>query len=459
MVRRGRVLIVDDERFNIAILVELLRSNCDTMVAKSGEQALQSVHSPIPPDLILLDIMMPEMDGYEVCRRLKSDVTTGHIPIIFITAMQAEEDETKGFDLGAVDYITKPFSSAVVKARVRTQLNMVMAQNKILSLNHDLEHALIEQKQSYVELKKTRIELAETQAMAVMTRVFEKFVPKQFLSRIARDGLENIKLGTVELSIITVLFNDIRSFAKLAEAMSPEEVFSFLNHYLSLMQTPIEQQGGFVDKFIGDAIMALFDDPHSNQASCAIRAAIGMQQQLSTYNAKQAMQGIEPIQTGTGVHIGPVMLGTIGNENRMDSTVIGDAVNLAARLESLTKFYRCRIIISDDVFKLLEKNEFQCRALDWVVVKGRQKPIIVYEIFDADPEPERVQKQALLETFHQGIQCYHDQYWQEGLRLFQACLSISADDYMSQMYVERCTALLREPPKGHWDGTFIMQYK
>ena len=459
MVRRGRVLIVDDERFNIGVLVELLRSDCDTMVAKSGEQALQSVYSPIPPDLILLDIMMPDMDGYAVCRHLKGDVTTQHIPIIFITAMQAEEDETKGFDLGAVDYITKPFSPPVVQARVRTHLNMVMAQNKILSLNHDLEHALVEQKQSYEELKKTRIELAETQAMAVMTRIFEKFVPKQFLSRIAKDGLENIKLGTVELSVITVLFSDIRSFTKLAEAMSPEDVFSFLNHYLSIMQAPIEQQGGFIDKFIGDAIMALFDGPRADQATCAIRAAIGMQRQLSAYNAKQTMRGIESIQTGTGIHVGPVMLGTIGNENRMDSTVIGDAVNLAARLESLTKFYRCRIIISEDVFKLLKKNEFQCRTLDWVVVKGRQHPIIVHEILDADPEPERAQKQALLATFHQGIIYYHDQQWQEALSVFQACLLIYTDDYMSQMYVERCTAFLKEPPTDDWDGTFRMQYK
>ena len=459
MNRRGRVLIVDDERINIGILVELLRSEYDTMVAKSGEQALLSVHSATPPDLILLDIMMPGMSGYEVCHQIKSDEDTRDIPIIFITAMQSEEDETKGFALGAVDYITKPIRPAVVKARVKTHLNVVMAQNKILQLNHDLEHSLVELKRSYEELKKTRVELAETRAMTLMTRIFEKFVPKQFLSRIAKDGLENIKLGTVELDTITILFSDIRSFTKLAESMPPENVFSFLNGYLSMMQIPIEQNSGFIDKFICDAIMALFDGSRQQQAVNSVKAAIGMQQHLTAYNKRRAAQERTLIRVGIGLHIGPVMLGTIGNENRMDSTVIGDTVNLAAHLESLTKFYGCRIIISDSVFRLLEKSGFLCRTLDRVVVKGRKQPITVHEVFDADPEPEKERKQTLLETFQQGIRLFHNRHWQESQRMFQDCLKIDANDHMSQMYVERCAVFIKNPPADHWNGTFEMQYK
>ena len=447
MIERGKVLIVDDERFNLRVLVELLRTDCDTMVAKTGEQALQSARSSLPPDLILLDIMMPEMDGYQVCRHLKADEATRHIPIIFVTAMQSEEDETKGFELGAVDYITKPISPPIVRARVKTHLKVVMAQNKIRLLNRDLAHALTEQKRSYEALKETQVELAETKAMALMTRVFEKFVPKQFLNRIAKDGLENIKLGTVELNTITILFNDIRSFTTLAESMSPEDVFSFLNEYFRKIQVPIERHGGFIDKFIGDATMALFDGPPEVQATHGVRAAIDMQKHLMTYNEERAIRGEHPIRTGIGLHTGPVMLGTIGHENRMDSTVIGDAVNLAARMESLTKFYDCRIIISEDLLRLLGAHAFLYRTLDRVVVKGRKQPIVIHEIFESDPEPERTRKQALLETFHQGVSLFQTRCWRESREMFLACLEKNANDHMSRIYTERCTVFMASPPQ------------
>ena len=456
---RERVLIVDDERFNINVLVNLLRDEYDTIVAKSGERALKSVRSAMPPDLILLDVMMPGMDGYEVCRQLKADRATQDIPIIFVTAKQSVEDETKGLKLGAVDYITKPISPPVVLARVRTHMNVIMAQNKIRSLNNDLESSLDDQRKAYEELKKTRLELAETKAMAVMTNVFEKFVPKQFLSRIAKEGLENIKLGTVELNTITVLFSDIRSFTELAESLSPEEVFAFLNDYLSKMQVPIEQNGGFIDKFIGDAIMALFDGELSLQAGNAVRAAIGMQRQLQIYNKERISVGYPGIRTGIGLHIGQMMLGTLGNENRMDSTVIGDAVNLAARLESLTKFYGCNLVVSDDIYRLLDSSEFMCRPLDQVVVKGRTKPIFVYEVYDADPEPIRERKQQLAESFQQGIIYFHGRQFRQSQQMFQDCLKIDATDHISQIYVERCAAFMEHPPSEEWNGIFAMQHK
>ncbi len=459
MDRRGRVLIVDDERFNITVLVNLLSPHCDTLIAKNGEQALRAVHSDLPPDLILLDIMMPGMDGYEVCRQLKADETTRAIPVIFITAMQGVADEVKGFDLGAVDYIAKPFSPPVVQARVRTHLENVLSRKKIQTLNADLTQALIEQKRAYEELHRTRIELAETQAIAMITKVFEKFVPKQFLERIAKEGLEHIKPGTVELSTITVMFSDIRSFTKLSERMSPNDIFSLLNGYIGRMQTAIERHDGFIDKFIGDAIMALFDGAAPVQATNAVRAAVGMQSRLLTYNGERALLQREPIIIGIGLHSGPVMLGTLGNENRMDSTVIGDAANLAARLEGLTKFYDCRIVISDDVFRALEPGQFLSRPLDRVVVKGRMQSILVHEIFDADPEPKRVSKQALLPLYRSGLELFYGRRWLESRAAFQACLQQYAQDVVSQIYLDRCDFFLAHPPPDDWDGTFEMQHK
>lgn len=453
MAHRARILIVDDERFNIDILVELLRSDYAIMVAKNGKRALETARSHTPPDLILLDILMPEIDGYEVCRRLKADEKTRHIPVIFVTAMQSINDETTGLNLGAVDYITKPLSPPIVRARVKTHLDVLMAQNEVRSLNQELQHALDDQKRAYEILEQTQIQLAETQAMAVMTRVFEKFVPKQFLTCIAKDGLEHIKLGTVELNTVTLLFSDIRSFTHMAESMTPGDVFSFLNSYLHRMQTPIEHHNGFIDKFIGDAIMALFDGEQAHQTRNAARAARDMQRHLHAYNQERNTWGQHPIHAGIGLHTGPVMMGTIGSENRMDSTVIGDVVNLAARLETLTKSYRCRIIISDDLFRCLDPDDFCCRTLDRVVVKGRTHPVLVHELLDPELEPEKTSP-TFRARFQQGIDLFYARQWESSRACFQACLEQHADDYVSTMYLERCTLFMASPPGADWDGTF-----
>lgn len=455
----GRVLIVDDERFNITVLVNLLRPYYETLIAKSGEQALRCVRSTTPPDLILLDIKMPDMDGYEVCCQLKADQATCHIPVIFVTAMSDVGDELKGFDVGAVDYIAKPISPPVVYARVRTHLDMVMARNKIHALNADLSQALVEQKLAYEALHRTRIELAETQAMAVMTKTFEKFVPKQFLERLATDGLEHIKPGTVELSTITVMFSDIRAFTRLSEQFSPHDIFLLLNNYIGRMQKAIEQHHGFIDKFIGDAIMALFDGPDPTQANHAVLAAIGMQQALMAYNLEREAMGLTPLSTGIGLHIGPVMMGMLGNENRMDSTVIGDAANLAARLEGLTKFYDCRIIVSDELFRLLEPDQFLSRPLDRVVVKGRSQAVLVHEIFHADPAPQRARKEAMLDQYREGLALFYARRWPESQQAFQSCLQVDPEDAVSQIYAARCAILMEDPPSDEWNGVFEMQFK
>lgn len=455
----GRVLIVDDERFNITVLVNLLRPYYETLIAKSGEQALRSARSTTPPDLILLDIKMPDMDGYEVCCQLKADQATCHIPVIFITAMSEVGDEVKGFDVGAVDYIAKPISPPVVYARVRTHLDMVMARNKIHTLNSDLSEALVKQKEAYEALHQTRLELAETQAMSVMTKAFEKFVPKQFLERLATDGVEHIKPGMVEMSTITVMFSDIRAFTKLSEQMSPHDVFLLLNNYIGRMQTAIEAHNGFIDKFIGDAIMVLFDGSDQEQANNAVLAAISMQQHLLAYNEEREALALPPLRTGIGLHIGPVMMGMLGNENRMDSTVIGDAANLAARLEGLTKFYNCRIIISDELFGLLKPGQFLCRPLDWVVVKGRSQAVLVYEIFNADPPPQRARKEALLDLYQRGLDLFYARHWEESRQAFQHCLQLEADDTVSQIFVDRCILLRDNPPPADWNGVFEMQSK
>ncbi|MBF0351884.1 MAG: GAF domain-containing protein [SAR324 cluster bacterium] len=313
------------------------------------------------------------------------------------------------------------------------------------------------------ELKTTRMQLAESEKVAAMTRTFEKFVPQQFLRRLARDGIDQMQLGKAETDVITVLFSDIRSFTNLSESMSPQELLNFLNAYLKRMNAPIHAHHGFVDKFIGDAIMALFDSQESTDAEDAqnaVQAAIAMQEAVKVYNGHRRNSGYRPIAIGIGIHSGPVIFGTVGSEDRLSSTVLGDNVNLASRLEGLTKKYHAPIIISSHTWRLLHPHQdLLWRELDFVKVKGKSQPESIFEIFNADEEPVRSQKQSLLQPYHQGLMNFHIRQFQEALGYFETCLGIYPEDVVSQMYCKRCQEFLKNPPSAEWDGSLQLDQK
>lgn len=208
---------------------------------------------------------------------------------------------------------------------------------------------------------------------------FERFVPNKFLSAIASDGVENIHVGVSSKRTITILFSDIRGYTSLSEQLTPQETFAFLNDYLACMGEAIEQAGGFIDKYIGDAIMALFDNP---SADCALHAALGMRKALASFNQNRIQQGLPKVEIGIGIHRGEVVMGTVGFTSRIDSTVIGDAVNLASRIEGLTKLYGCPILVTDAVVQSLENPEaFTLTLVDKAVkVKGKEEAIAIYAV-------------------------------------------------------------------------------
>lgn len=177
---------------------------------------------------------------------------------------------------------------------------------------------------------------------------FERFVPSKFIDLLDKQNVSEVRLGDSKLKNMSVLFTDIRSFTNLSEKMTPEENFKFLNSYLKRMEPIITNQKGFVDKFIGDAIMALFEDKTGDSsADRALSAAIGMRRALGEFNGHRKNSGFEPLEIGIGINFGSLVLGTVGSSNRLSTTVIGNTVNLAARLESLTSFYKSGILISD----------------------------------------------------------------------------------------------------------------
>ncbi|MBD2294561.1 HAMP domain-containing protein [Anabaena sphaerica FACHB-251] len=208
---------------------------------------------------------------------------------------------------------------------------------------------------------------------------FEKFVPDKFVSVIAPEGIENIDVGIASTRKMTILFCDIRGYTSMSEAMTPMEIFLFLNDYLACMGKAIDEYGGFIDKYIGDAIMALFDDEATDSA---LKAAILMQQVLELFNYERAKKGLPIIAVGIGIHRGTVVMGTVGFNSRMDSTVIGDAVNVASRIEGLTKQYECGILLTESVVKsLCHPESFALKLIDKSVkVKGKDAPIAIYEL-------------------------------------------------------------------------------
>jgi adenylate cyclase len=208
---------------------------------------------------------------------------------------------------------------------------------------------------------------------------FERFVPGKFLQVIAPRGIENIAVGEYAKRSMTILFSDIRGYTSLSETQTPEEMFIFLNEYLGCMGKAIDQEGGFIDKYIGDAIMALFDGSH---ADGALRAAIAMQTALVTFNQTREAAGLPAIACGVGIHRGEVVMGTVGFSSRIDSTVIGDAVNVSSRVEGLTKTYNCKILVTDAIIKSLKQPQnFNLELVDdSVKVKGKELAIALYSL-------------------------------------------------------------------------------
>lgn len=278
------------------------------------------------------------------------------------------------------------------------------------------------------------------------TAAYSRFVPREFLNLLGIEDIRKVELGQQVERKMTILFCDIRSFTALSETMSPQQNFNFLNSYLVQMEPVITAHGGFIDKYIGDAIMALFPDSPDQ----ALRCARAMLDQLDQYNDGRQRAGYRPIRIGIGINTGIVMLGTIGGAARMDGTVIGDAVNLAARLERLTKEYRVSILISDYTLYSLDRPEdWSIRFIDRTNVRGKEGSHSVYEIFDCDPPRLADAKRRTLKQFEQALACYHMGHVAAARQRLVNHVAAVPDDSAVHVYLERCNPLAEtlRPPR------------
>ena len=350
----SRILVVDDTPANIQALAAILKEKgYQISVATNGKQALE-VLARVQPDLILLDVMMPEMDGFETCRQLKAAEQWRQIPVIFLTAKTDTADIVKGFDLGAVDYVAKPFNARELLARVNTHLTMDELRRSLAGKNAEL-----------------------ARAHELVRRAFGRYVSEEVASSILQSP-EGLELGGEEREI-TILMSDLRGFTALAARLTPHEVIEFLNLYLEAMVDVISRYEGTIDEIIGDAILVIFGAPlaSDDHAAKAVACGLAMQFAMTEVNRRLASKGAAELEMGIGIHTGRVIVGNIGSLRRTKYAAVGSNVNLAGRIESFTT--GGQLLISESTRERV-KSPLRIDGQFQVEPKGATSSLQLYEI-------------------------------------------------------------------------------
>jgi adenylate cyclase len=362
-----------------------------------------------------------------------------------------------------IEQITQPFT--LILLFVIAALLIVILRLRDGIRDHQHKHkSLVSHNQTQKTAQDAETEqrfLTKADEAMRLTQTFQKFVPRQFVEHFAKHGSNTLELGRADEDEVAILFCDIRGFTGLSERMTPQELMKFLNSYFLRMNDPIHQNGGFIDKFIGDAIMALFDHPsgtNQDKALDALNAAVDLRYALNVYNQHRSNSGYPPVNIGVGVHFGPVIIGTVGSDDRMDTTVIGDSVNVAFRIESLAPILGADIVVSSQLLETAKASKnYTYRMLDWVKVKGRKTPIEVYEILSHLPETEQQQKLATANLIEKGIKARRAKDWSKALSLFTKALEIAPNDLLISHHIEQCQRAKHSVLSSDWDGALTLQ--
>ncbi|MEM9647368.1 MAG: ATP-binding protein [Bacteroidota bacterium] len=412
-----QVLIVDDEPVNRRVLENHLTvAGYKVTEVSTGKAALKLLNDEHQFSLVLLDIMMPEVSGYEVCKIIREDSSASELPIILLTAKNTVAELVNGFEAGANDYLTKPFSKNELLSRIKTHINL-----------------------------------------NTIHKATSKFVPTEFVQSVGKESITEVKLGDHIQKNVTVLFSDIRDYTSLAETMTPEQNFKFVNAYVGRMGPIIKDNKGFVNQYLGDGIMAIFP----KNAEDALDAAIEMQRTLALYNKRRVEEkGYKPLTVGMGLHTGPLVMGIIGDAKRNDPAVIADTVNSGARVEGVTKYYGANIIISEGCLKSMKDSSgFNFRYLGKVQVKGKQKAMGIYECIDGDPVDSISFKLESLKDYEMGIQLFFDQKFEEASEKFEKILSLNPKDSVVAYFQNKAAIYAISGAPGDWQSVTVMNQK
>jgi class 3 adenylate cyclase len=339
------VLVADDNPDNRQLLSDIVATiGHSTVTAHDGEETLKLVKER-KPDLVILDVNMPGMSGFEVCNRIKGDPKTASIPVLMLTALNADEHRVQGLVLGADDYLTKPFNPRELMERIKMRLR---------------------QKEQTDGLQKQQQIIRDT---------FERFVAPAVVEQLLQ-APDQVALGGT-LQEVTVLFADLEGFTSISERTAPDKLLAVLNRYHTMMVGIVRENGGTVDKFMGDGLMALYNTPlaQPDHARRAVQTALAIRTAVTSFHAE-----IEPefrCAINFGIHTGMAVVGNVGAPELMNFTAIGDTVNLAFRLQELSR--SGSILISEDTWKLVHE-QVAADSAGSKTIQGRERPVMVYQV-------------------------------------------------------------------------------
>jgi adenylate cyclase len=346
----GSILVVDDDRVNRMLLARTLATlGHRVATAANGREALDRMLAQ-EPDIVLLDVVMPEMDGIDVLERIKRHQALRAVPVIMVSALEDFDSVVRCIELGAEDYLQKPFDPVVLRARIRAGLD----------------------KRRLQQLERDRVR-----------DMFARFLPEPMVDEVLSRAHGDLRLGGVRV-VSTVLFADLRSFTTFAERTAPHEVIAVLNRYLGEMSDAVLDNGGTLVAFLGDGLMAVFGAPvecddHADRAVAAAREMLRVR--LPRFNDWAREQGYgDGFRMGIGISSGPAMSGNVGSERRLEYTAIGDTVNTASRIESLTKELGHPVLVSQSTIDLLTAPAADLVYVNEVTVRGRSKPTRIWSL-------------------------------------------------------------------------------
>ncbi len=504
MIEPITVLLIDDQ----AMIGEAVRrmlapeSNITFHFCSDPTQALKTAET-IKPTVILQDLVMPDVDGLLLVRFFRAhNAITANVPLIVLSSKEEPVIKAKAFELGANDYLVKLPDRVELIARIRYHSKAYIDSLKRKEAEAQLKAENIRQAQYIQQVDKVSAAAVSVEADAFqpqqlagvaerpdelgqLARVFtqmvqtvkareqeltnantkletlfasaSRFVPHEYLKFLRKEDLTELKLGDHVSKSMAIMFSDIRSFTTISETMTPKENFGFVNAYLKRVSPEIRNHNGFIVKFLGDGMMAVFPEG----ADDAICAAITKLKKVREYNLHREQDGWLPIQVGIGLHVGHMMVGMVGEQNRMQGDAFSDNVNLTARLEGLTKFYGVSLLISEQTYdQLIDPKQYQLRFLDRAIVKGKNEPITVYEVLDGETDEVRDLKLQTQAEFEKGLEYYRlSDALEPAKACFERILQINPNDKTILLYLDRVQQLISQGIPIDWSGVWTFTEK
>jgi class 3 adenylate cyclase len=411
-------------------------------------------------DLLLVDVRQPSNDVLALMKTARTaNGRGGAIPVMVVAPVEMQDRIQACLSRGADDFLTSPFDERY-PLLVTSRIDACLMRHPIRASGGLSEAAAttLVIPQAGVAAGVAAADAASADAaMLNDMKTVHRFIPREFLDFLERGSLADVRLGDHVLREMTIFFSDIRDFTRLSERLTPAENFNFLTSYLKNVTPIIRENGGFVDKYLGDGVMALFP----GEASHAVAASVAMLAQLERYNLGRVAAGYVPIKIGMGLHRGSLMLGTIGAEDQMQTTVIADAVNLASRIEGMTKTFGANLLLSGSVVDVLPADhKFKLRPLGAVKAKGKTQSVEIYECFDNDSRVLIEHKEKTAPQFAIAMAEFRKGMFLTAGRIFSRIAELNSDDAPAAFYRDRCSlTVVRDRGGERWDGAEYIDVK